>query len=226
MLRSSLSLFYSESLQKISSWMQNWNSKEWFYWFSIAQVKELEGKYLKHHKDTRFLEKLNSRDAMGWPRKQCDWVNPQKEKDMLGKAVEKRCSVRVTSTSESREHWEQFHSYGIIYLLEGERTERMILSEAKTICRNTIRVITSLHRKCAFLRELTAQIFASVRNQANSGLKVREEIRTHGADGASKLFPLLCYHIFYQRGRPSGQRSCPSYHLTGHSWGHTFPGHS
>lgn len=89
------------------------------------------------------------------------------------------------------------------------------------------RVITSLHRKCSFLRELTAQILASLRNQATSGLKVTEEIRTQGADGASKLFPLLCsYHIFYQRGRPSGQRSCPSYHLTGHSWGHTFPGHN
>lgn len=59
-------------------------------------------------------------------RKQCDWVNPLREKDMLGKAAEKRCGVRITSTSVSHEHWEQFHSYGIICLLEGERTGGMI----------------------------------------------------------------------------------------------------
>ena len=72
------------------------------------------------------MEKLNFRDTMEQSRKQCDWVNPLREKDMLGKAAEKRCGVRITSTSVSHEHWEQFHSYGIICLLEGERTGGMI----------------------------------------------------------------------------------------------------
>ena len=54
-----------------------------------------------------------------------------------------------------------------------------------------------------------AQIFPSLSNQTNSGLKVMEEI-THGDDGASKLFPLLCYyHSFISKESLQGRGHAP-----------------